>query len=67
MQTRCSPQQVGVDVFYLPQLSRLNLANNHFEGTIATSIGLAFSLNELSLSNNSGLVGPLPNEAGGLR
>jgi hypothetical protein len=59
--------QVGVDVFYLPQLSRLNLANNQLEGTIADTIGLAYSLTELSLSNNSRLVGPLPNEAGSLK
>ena len=33
--------QVGLDVFYLPQLARLNLASNNLEGTVAESIGCA--------------------------
>jgi hypothetical protein len=30
---------VGEDVFYLPQLARLNLGYNNLNGTIADSIG----------------------------
>ncbi|KAI8476209.1 MAG: hypothetical protein J3K34DRAFT_271511 [Monoraphidium minutum] len=54
------------DMFFLPQLTALNLAANQLTGVVQSSLGLAYGLREISFAGNTGLVGQLPDEAGGL-
>jgi hypothetical protein len=58
--------EVGYGLFFLPQISRLNLAGNNFSGTISPDLGLAYNLRDFILVNNTGIIGRLPDEAGGL-
>eukprot|EP00775_Hariotina_reticulata_P004663 gene4663-4916_t len=55
---------IDENLWFLPQLRSLDLSENMLTGSLTESIGLTFSLAEVLLNGNPGLIGPIPPQVG---